>query len=229
MKKSLGWLVPVVLGVVAGGIYLIAIRSGTKTIELVGVSQNLRAGAELTDDVMVRVSVRADKAIFRSAVRWEDRGLLVARRVGRSLVEGELVLFADVRQSANDASINLNPGETSRTVAVAQNRIVPGLRVSDNVVFLVLGDGAEAEAEPVPDKKGRRPVSHDREIGPFRVVGLSDRSELSGREELRQVVVAVKKDGSGLPAEKAARDALDDAISGARGQRILAIEVPGGR
>ena len=228
MGKSLGWLVPVILGVIAGGIYLTAIRSGTRTIELVGVSQNLRAGADLTDDVFVRVSIRADKSVLRSAVRWEDRGLLVGRRVNRSLVEGELLLFSDVRQAAGDAGANLKPDETSRTVSVPQNRIVPGLRIGDSVVFLVAGNGGEAEAEPPPEKKGR-PGFGDREIGPFRIVGLTDRGEPSGRDELRQVVVAVKKDGSGTAADRTAREALDSAISGARGQRILAIEVPGGR
>ena len=227
MGKSLGWMVPIVLGVIAGAIYLVAVRSGTKTIELVGASQNMRAGADITDDVLVRVSVRADRAILRSAIRWEDRGLLIGRRVNRSLVEGELILFTDVRQAVGDTSANLKSDERSRTVSVPQVRVVPGLRVGDSVVFLAVGDPGDVEPDSGTDKKARRPP--EREIGPFRVVGLSERSEGGGRDEQRQVVVAVKLPGSGTPAERAARDALDDALTGARGQRIVAAEVPGGR
>src|SRR5262245_23143148 len=131
-------MVPIVLGVIAGAIYLVAIRSGTKTIELVGVNQNMRAGDDLTDDVLVRVSVRADRTILRSAIRWEDRGLLIGRRVNRSLVEGELILFTDVRQAVGDTSANLKSDERSRTVSVPQVRVVPGLRVGDSVVFLAV-------------------------------------------------------------------------------------------
>lgn len=225
MQKWLAWAIPLGLGVVAGFIYLTSVRAGTRPIELVGVSQNMKAGDDLTEDRLTRVSVRADKTLLRSAIRWEDRGLLVGRRVNRALVEGELLLFTDVRQSVGDVSANLKPDEASRTAAVPQFRVVPGLRVGDSVVFLVAGD--VAENDPAPDSKGRR--SSGGELGPFRVVGLSERTESTNPADQRLVVVAVKKDGTGTPAERAARETLDAALAGARGLRIQAVEVPGGR
>lgn len=224
MPKWLAWAIPLGLGVVAGFIYLTSIRAGTRPIELVGVSQPLKAGDGLTEDQLVRVSVRADKTLLRSAIRWEDRGLLVGRRVNRALVEGELLLFTDVRQAVGDVSANLKPDEASRTAAVPQFRVVPGLRVGDAVVFLVAGD--VNESDPQPDPKGRRASG---EVGPFRVVGMSERTESTNPADQRLVVVAVKKDGAGTATDRAARETLDAALAGARGLRIQAVEVPGGR
>jgi hypothetical protein len=160
--------------------------------------------------------VCADREIFRSAVPYAERGVVLRRRVGRALAAHEVLLFADVRQDAeDDVRANLRPGESSLTVPVPQARVAPSLRVGDEVAFLL------AEGKPPADR---------RLLGPFRLVGFGARADpfqatALGKEEVRKVVVAVTPGPEGK-LDPGAR-LLDEALRARpleRSERLLAVE-----
>src|SRR5262249_2339584 len=134
--------------------------------------EDAAAGTELTATMLGKVSVRADRALFRTAVPYSERGLLLNRRLNRALKAGEGVCFADVRnEGGEDVRANLRPGEASLTVAVRQGGMAPGIRAGDQVGFL-LGPG---EAAPRPT--GTTGVESGRLVGPFRVLGVGALSD----------------------------------------------------
>lgn len=198
MNKTVATVViPICLGVAAAILNLMAVRSATSTVDLTVVNADVKAGTPLTEDMLGRLTVRADKDVFRSAVRYEDRGVLVGRPVARPLVAQEVVLLADIRLSGTfDVRANLRPGERSLTLTVKTTRIVPGLRVGDEVDVVLSGDpdppaeSGDPPRRPTPAARGGRTLGT---VGPFRVVGLGERPEgTSGayRVEDRQVVIA---------------------------------------
>ncbi len=221
MGKSLGWVVPVALGVIAGVLYIAALRSGTKPIELVAIKSDagVKAGNELKAEDLTPVSIRADKTLLRSAVKWEDRGLVIGRKVNRPLLKDELVLFADVRQSAADFRQNLLAGEESRTVSVPLNRIVPGLRIGDDAQVILRTD--------IETETGKGGSIGERSIGRYRVIGLGERGETAlSRDDSRLVVLAIKVNSRGEPLDQAAKE-LVEALEGKKGERIIGIEFAG--
>lgn len=197
MNKALGWVVPVALGVVAAGLYFVAVQSGTKVVELVAVKEDVKDGTVLTQDMLQKRAIRADQSLLRSAVQAKDVGLILGRKVNRSLAADELVLFADVRHPAGEARSNLKPDEIGITLSVPMARITPGVRVGDEVYVMVA-----REASPGGGKTGG-----ERGIGPFRVVGFGERPEGAAisPDAQRQVVLAGRRDGTGPTRE------LDDA------------------
>jgi hypothetical protein len=227
--NRIGLLIPVVIGVVAGALNFMAVRSAVTPIALVAAGRDLKAGSELTEDALTRVNLRADRTVVRSAVRWEERGILVGRRVNRAVNKDELIFFADARQAGGEAALNLRAGEASITVAVPPARVVPGVRVGDDVMVLLVREGVGLPAPPTEP----RPGAESRLIGPFRVVGFGERSDpfqggIPSREEMRQVVVAVRIDAAGVIQEPAGKE-LEEALRKARGERVSAIEFPGPR
>ena len=207
--------IPIAIGVAAALFNLMAVRSATKTVDLTVVKADVKAGTPLTEDMLQRMTVRADKDIFRSAVRYEDRGAVVGRPANRPLAAKEVVLLADVRLSGTfDVRANMRPGERSLTLSVKSSRIVPGLRVGDDAEVVTSGGGGGGEGDDPPDR-GRT----GRTIGPFRVVGLGERAEATAgsfRSDERQVVIAytTSKDLA----------ALERAYRGDAGERVVGIE-----
>jgi hypothetical protein len=210
-------LIPIILGVVAGLINYLVMRSVTTTLDLVAVKDEVKLGTELTPEMFDKVSLRADAKIFRSAVPWSDRGMLVRRRVNRPLRAGEVVLFADVRhEGGEDVRRNLRPGEASLTAVVPQKRMPPGIRPPDEVTFIL-----------APSTEGGEVTGPGRLVGPFRVVGLGDLTDpsLTGRmprdEGMRKVIVAIP---ATTPLPPSAR-ALEEALRGRSTERIVALEL----
>src|SRR5262249_10135494 len=124
--KALRILIPLALGAAAGLINFFVMRSMTNTLDLVVVREEVRQVTELTDAMLDRESVGADVAIFRSAVPWSERGLLLRRRVNRTLGAREVVFFRDVRGGGEEVRENLRSGEISLTVPVRLQRMAPG-------------------------------------------------------------------------------------------------------
>jgi len=192
-KTVTTFLIPLGPGAVAAVLYLMAVRSATATVDLTVVKTDVKAGTPLTEEMLGRLLVRADRDVFRTAVRYEDRGVLIGRPANRPLVEKEAVLLSDIRLSGTfDVRVNLRPGERSLTLAVKPANVVPGLRVGDEVEILLAGgdtSGPPGAADPV----GRRV----RTVGPFRVVGLGERPEaMAGafRSDDRQIAIAYTGD-----------------------------------
>lgn len=190
MNKTIATvLIPIGLGVAAALFNLMAVRSATNTVDLTVVKSDVKAGTPLTEEMLDKMTVRADRDIFRSAVRYEDRGVLVGRPANRPLVAKEVILLADIRLSGTfDVRANLRPGERSLTLAVKPARLVPGLRVGDEVEIVLSGGDPEQAGGDLP--KG---VLRGRTVGPFRIVGLGERTEATAgafRSDDRQVVIA---------------------------------------
>jgi hypothetical protein len=190
-------LVPVTLGLIAGGANLLTIRGLTAPLEVVTVSRSLKAGEELTPDCLEKLELRGDEKLLRSAVPWGKRGEVLGRRISRALDENEILLFRDVDEEvAGDVADLLQPGERSQTVPVRSDRIVHGLRVGHQVVFL----------------------TESAVVGPFRLVGLSTRPDpdagLGRRAAMtRKVVVAVPGRPVAAPAAVAS---LEKVVSAAQ-------------
>lgn len=192
--------IPLGLGLAAALFNLMAVRSATSTLDLTVVKADVKAGTPLTEEMLDKMTVRADREVFRTAVRYEDRGVLVGRPANRPLIAKEVILLADIRLSGTfDVRANLRSGERSLTLAVKPSRIVPGLRLGDDVE-IVLSGGGDPEPGDAPTPKG---AARGRTVGPFRVVGLGERTEATAgafRSDDRQVVIAY------TPAAAATRD-----------------------
>jgi hypothetical protein len=152
-----------------------------------------------------KLSLRADQAVFKSAVPYADRGVLLGRQLTRELAEGEAVLFADVRSQLDDIRPLLRPGESSLTLTLKAGRMATGIRPGDEVMFLI------GTQRGVSDSTGKGA----RLLGPFRVLALADRAERgvsgTGPDEPRKLIVAVtfaadgRLEDKGQQLEEAAR------------------------
>ena len=227
MNKTVATVfIPIGLGVVAALFNLMAVRSATSTVDLTVVTDDVKAGTPLTEGMLDRLTVRADKDVFKSAVRYEDRGVLVGRPANRPLAAREVVLLADIRLSGTfDVRANLRPGERSLTLAVKPARIVPGLRVGDEVEVVLSGGGDhDPPGDPQPgDPPLPKGVGRGRTVGPFRVVGLGERQEATAgafRSDDRQVVIAY------AAAQTGTRDfaALERAYRREGGESVVGVE-----
>jgi Flp pilus assembly protein CpaB len=202
---SVRLLVPLALAVLAGGINFLVLRKSAATLDLVVVRDKVKAGTPLTEDMLGRLPLRADPAVFKSAVPYADRGVLLGRQLTRDLAEGEAVLFADVRSELDDVRPRLRAGESSLTLTVRAGRLAAGVRPGDEVMFLVGSPRGTSESSG----KGARL------LGPFRVLALADRAERgssgTGPDEPRKLIVAVpfgadgRLDEKGQQLEEAAR------------------------
>jgi hypothetical protein len=210
--KALRIILPVGLGILAAVLNFVVLKGSTAPLELTAVSNDVKAGTELTEGMLERVAVRGDRAIFKSAVPYSDRGLLLGRRVTRVLTSGEVVMWTDV-QNADEENLRiyLNPGESTETFPVKPSRIARGLRRGDPVGILV---SAKSWPNDSKSSKGATlPVVSRRMVGPFRLLSLGtpldpSRSALT---ESNLVSVAVPRPTSGRLDPNV--EALDEAIS----------------
>ena len=204
--NSVRLLVPLGLAVLAGGINFVVLRKSAATLDLVVVKEKVKAGTPLTEDMLGKLPLRADPAVFKSAVPYADRGVLLGRQLTRDLAEGEAVLFADVRAELDDIRPRLRAGESSLTLTMRAGRLAAGIRPGDEVMFLVGSPRGSSESA----SKGARL------LGPFRVLALADRAERSSvssgsPDEPRKLIVAVqfgadgRLDDKGQQLEEAAR------------------------
>jgi hypothetical protein len=203
--NSVRLLVPVALAVLAGGINFVVIKKSTATLDLVVVKEKVKADTPLTEEMFGKLSLRADQAVFKSAVPYADRGVLLGRQLTRELAEGEAVLFADVRSQLDDIRPLLRPGESSLTLTLKAGRMATGIRPGDEVMFLI------GTQRGVSDSTGKGA----RLLGPFRVLALADRAERgvsgTGPDEPRKLIVAVtfaadgRLEDKGQQLEEAAR------------------------
>lgn len=224
--NALRIFIPLGLGLIAGLVNFVVVRGLTAPIEVVGVNDDLRAGTVFTKpDVLVKVQIRTEnKDILRSAIPWSERGTLMDRKLNRPLAKGELVLFADVRtDTAEDVQALLQGDEISYTFAVRNSRVAPGLQLGVEVGILI--------ETPSPDGGRERGIA--KVIGPFRLVGMSERPDparaASGVDEYRKVSVAVKpsakKELEGFVSDlETAAAATDGGGATERRNRILAVE-----
>jgi hypothetical protein len=181
-------LVPLALGLGAGLLNFVLIRGATTPLELVAVSKEVKAGEELKEDMLEKVSVRAPRELLASALLWSERGTILKARVARTLKPRELILGPDVRHELSDDIKNqLRPGEFSWTIIVRPFRLAPGLRQGDQV--LVRAGGIDSS---LPVK-----VS-----GPYRFLGLGEHlvpfhPSAASRDEFVKVALAIPtgKDG----------------------------------
>ena len=148
--SALRVILPIVLGVVAALLNFVVLRGSIAPLELTTLRTEVKADTEITEDMLERLSVRADKEIFKSAVPYSERGLLLGRRVTRPISAGEVLLYADVHNlDEENIRLYLKPGETTLTIPVKSSRIAPGLRRGDSVGVLVSMRPALELSKPV--------------------------------------------------------------------------------
>lgn len=227
--SALRVIVPVVLGIVAALLNFLVLRGSTASLELTAVRTEIKADTELTEDMLERLPVRADKEIFKSAVEYSKRGLLLGRRVHRPLAAGEVLLYADVQNlEEENIRLYLQPGETTLTIPVKPTRIAPGLRRGDSVAVLV---AVRPTMELMKTKTSMKtPAVATRMLGPFRLLSLGTPVE-PGRAaffgELRQVTVATKPGPNGQldPSVATLQEAIAGMSSGnANESGVLSVE-----
>jgi hypothetical protein len=176
-------LVPLILAFAAGLINFVVVYGLVAPLELVAVNQDVKAGETITEAMLDRLTVRADRKLFASVVAYPDRGVIIGGRLSRALKSGEAVLFTDVQLETSDDFRNaLRPEEDTMTIAVRPPRIAPGLRQGDQVIFTMPAPAGAADPSP-------------RRLGPFRLLGFGERGDAFqaaalNREETRKVVVA---------------------------------------
>ena len=209
--SALRVILPIVLGVVAALLNFVVLRGSIAPLELTTLRTEVKADTEITEDMLERLSVRADKEIFKSAVPYSERGLLLGRRVTRPISAGEVLLYADVHNlDEENIRLYLKPGETTLTIPVKSSRIAPGLRRGDSVGVLVSMRPALELSKPVM----RTPAATTRILGPFRLLSLGapvDPYRGVGFGAARLLLVAIKPGPNGQIDPKVA--ALQEAIA----------------
>jgi Flp pilus assembly protein CpaB len=200
-------ILPVFLGVLAAILNFVVLRGNTAPLELIVLRTDVKADSELTEDMLERLSVRADKEVFKSAAPFSERGLLLGRRVTRSINAGEILLYADLHNlDEENIRLYLKPGETTLTIPVKASRVAPGLRRGDSVGVLV---GARAAMTAMKTMMPASSTASSRILGPFRLLSLG--TAVSDRRETRLLVVAIKPGADGRV--DASVTALQDAIA----------------
>jgi hypothetical protein len=209
--NALRVVLPIVLGIAAAVLNFMVLRGSTAPLELTAVRLEVKAGTELNEDMLERVSVRADQQIFKSAVPHAERGLLLGRRVTRSLNAGEVVLYTDMHKlDEENISLYLKPGESTLTVPVKSSRIAKGLERGASVGILVAMRPAGGMKLPV---SGSAPLARQM-LGPFRLLSRgtpTDPSRSASLGDVQMAIVAVMRMSDGRLNPEVA--ALDEAIA----------------
>jgi hypothetical protein len=225
--SALRVIVPIVLGVIAAILNFIVIKGSTSPLELTSIRTDIKADTEIAEDMLERVQVRADKEIFKSAVPYSERGLLLGRRVTRPMSAGEVVLYADVHNlDEENIRLFLKPGETTLTIPVKSSRVAPSLRRGDSVGVLV-----SVRPAPDPTKTGiRPPTSETRMLGPFRLLSLGApvdpyRGAVIGDTRLLLIAIKPGPKGQVEPAVATLQEAIASSASSSGGESgVLAVE-----
>jgi hypothetical protein len=209
--NALRVVLPIVLGIAAAVLNFMVLRGSTAPLELTAVRSEVKAGTELNEDMLERLSVRADQRVFKATVPYAERGTLLGRRVTRSLGAGEVVLYADMHKlDEEDINLYLKPGESTVTVPVKSSRIAKGLERGACVGILVARRPAGGTKLPVA---GSAPLAHQM-LGPFRLLSrgtLTDLSRSAALGEVQMAMVAVVR----MPDSRLNPDvaALDEAVA----------------
>ena len=168
MNYALKLLIPLGLGIVAAVVNWMVLSANTQPIKFVTVKKPLRQGdlfdLEVCDELRVPPSF---KGLSKSAVRYEDRGVLSGRRVRRDIAPNDPVFFADTdltgKWLALEKTEELFPIELD-DVAVDDNL----LRIGNMIRFrLTAMDG---ESEPPW-------------VGPFKIVAVGSKINNNFSEE----------------------------------------------
>jgi predicted homoserine dehydrogenase-like protein len=221
-------VLPVMLGVVAAVLNFIVLRGSTAPLELTTISADVKADTELTESMLDRIAVRADREIFKSAVPYSDHGLLLGRRVTRDMTKGEVVMWADLHNvDEENIRLYLKPRESTFTFPVKPTRIARGLKRGDSVGVFVAVKSTPNTLKATNNGLAL-PTTNRRRLGPFRLLSLGtpvDPSRmLLGESSVVTVAVMPRADGQ-LDADTAA---LDEAISsmtpGNNSDGVVAVE-----
>jgi hypothetical protein len=203
-------VLPIALGIAAAVLNIMVLRGSTAPLELTTVRSDVKAGTELTEDMLERLSVRADQQVFKSAVPYSERGTLLGRRVARTLGAGEVVLYADMHKLDEESiSLYLMPGESTLTVPVKPSRIAQGLERGATVGIRVPVRPAGGIKLPM----GGAPLAR-RVLGPFRLLSRgtpADPTRSAALGDMQMAVVAVTRTSDGRLSPDAA--AVDEAIT----------------
>jgi hypothetical protein len=194
-SHSVRIIISLLLALVAGLINFVYVRGLATPRELVAANANLKPDTEITDVTgttqITKFTVRTDhKDLFKSAVPWAERGVLLHRKVTREISTGEAIFYTDVRTEGTDnVQAQLRPGEQSYTFVLRESRIAPGVKVGDAVV-VVTTDDLSTVSDPAASQGNRRVV------GPYRVVGLvtnsTDPIRIQGiQDEFKKVSLAI--------------------------------------
>jgi hypothetical protein len=224
--NALRVILPVVLGVAAAILNFIVLRGSTAPLELTVFRSEVKADTELTEDMLDRLPVRAEKEVFKTAVPYSKRGLLLGRRVTRPISAGEALLFSDVQNlDEENVRLYLKPGETSLTVPVKSSRVAPGLRRGDSIGVLVTVRPAMDPTKTVLTP----PPPTTRLLGPFRLLSLGtpvDPYRAAGLGDARLLLVAIKPGPNGKldPMVVTLQEAISAGASGASDLGVMAVE-----
>ncbi len=192
MSYSIKLLVPIGLGLLAAAINWGTLYSGTRPVNFVQVSKPLRVGDIFRGDVLASVALPATYSkLDRTAVLWEDRGILSGQIVQRDLEPGDIVFLRDT--SIDGAQLRLREGETAFLVSLHGVNPSPALlRVEHLVRFRI----PAVEEHPQPEW-----------VGPFRLVSVGSTltdgiDRKSGNQSIDQVTIAFPPEATRSPQEK---------------------------
>jgi|GEM_PF-2000125 len=215
-------LIPIALGLTAGVINFLVLRGSTAPVALTVMTKEVRQGSEITEELLEKIEVRADRKVFRSAVPWGERGILLRRRSTRSIGAGEVILYSDVRPELDLVTQNFQAGdERSETFSVRHSRLPPGLKAGDNILIFIAGGEVGTLAQPAPAFNNTFTT-----VGPVRVVGMTERSEpfggigMSTDNEVRRIAVAIPRDNP----QRIAAPMLSLRTGNDRGEKLLGVE-----
>ena len=168
------WVIPVIVGLVAAGLnFYLLNQKQTSPVKFARVAKGVTAGTQLTDDDLEEVELSGSEEalgkLTRTAVRYEDRGLLKDRIATRDLQKNDLVLWRDFSSARGELRQPALP--VSLDGLSLPERLV---RVDDRVGFVI------ARRLP-PPASGATPDPDYEEVGPFLVLSVGD---LTARREL---------------------------------------------
>ncbi len=168
MNYAIKLLIPLALGVVAAMVNWMVLSANTQPIKFVTVKQRMEVGDLFDLEKCTELEVPPSfNSLSKSAVRYEDRGVLSGRRVRRAIEQNDPVFFADTDLSGKwltlEKTEELFPVELD-DVAVDDKL----LRIGNQIRFRV----------PAMDDEDSPPW-----VGPFKIVAVGSKINNNFTEE----------------------------------------------
>ncbi|MBL8794120.1 MAG: hypothetical protein JNM56_09455 [Planctomycetia bacterium] len=175
MSSLMKLLVPILLGVAAGGLNWFVMTVKTSPRSFVAVSEDVKAGERFDEEKLKKLPVSGDVAsLAETAVPWEHRAVLFDRTSHRDLMKGDVVLWRD--SSPPTAALAAREDELALAISLEGVGFVPRLLLVGDEVGFLIGKPGRAKLKTEPGLPERPPEDPEFEyVGPFRVLSVGER------------------------------------------------------
>lgn len=191
MSYTVKLLIPIGLGILAAVINWMILSAQVEPVDFITVNRTIPVGQLISPDDLLPLELPAKfrQQLSKTAVPYEDRGLLSGQTPRRTLEPGDIVLYQDT--PLRGPVLDLREGETAVVVPLGKSALPTGVLVVGQMVSFRI---------PVRDTEASEPGTL-RWVDPFRLVTVGgqrtvDRAGRSSATRIEQVSVAFKDKGT---------------------------------